>query len=97
MALAQPLARLFQVPADLATAVGAAAVVWGLALTRLATSVSWRAPLLLVGAANAAASATLIGLAIVAPGTMANLLLVAVALEVAAFASIQLLILRSTA
>ena len=97
MALAEPLARLFHVPAEVAVALGAAAVVWGLALARFATSARWHASLRLVATANAAASATLMGLAIVAPSMVANLVLAAVAVEVAAFASIQLRILRQAA
>ena len=97
LTLAAPLGRLFHVAPELAAGAGAAAVVWGVLLARFATRLTWRVPLALVATANAAASAALVGLAIVAPGPAAHIVLAAVALEVAAFASIQLRILRHTA
>lgn len=97
LTLAAPLGRLFHVAPELAAGAGAAAVVWGVLLARFATRLTWRVPLALVATANATASAALVGLAIVAPGPAAHVVLVAVALEVAAFASIQLRILRDTA
>lgn len=96
LALTEPLGKLFHVTPELAAGAGAAAVVWGVLLARFATRLRWRAPLALVAIANAAASAALFVLAILAPGVTAHILLVAIALEVAAFASIQLRILRHT-
>jgi hypothetical protein len=95
VALCVPLARLFGVPFELVAAIGAAAVAWAWLLGRLAGRPEWRQPLQLVAAANALASAGVAVLAILVPGAAARLLLIAVAVEVAAFATVQLRLLRT--
>ncbi len=89
LALSGPVGRWFGVPAVLVAGVGAATVAWAWLLVRLARAAAWRAPLRLVAAANAAASAALAVLAAFAPGVGARLLLAAVTIEVAAFAAVQ--------
>jgi hypothetical protein len=90
LVLARELAGLFDVPAVAVAALGAATLVWASLLALLARRDEWRAPVLVVGVANALAAAGVAASAIAAPATAARLLLVAVALEVAAFAAVQL-------
>ena len=94
MSLAGPLGRLLHVVPALLVAVGAAAVCWAWLLMRLARRPAVRQPLQLVAAANAAASVGVAVLAAVAPAAAGQLLLAAVAVEVAAFAAVQLRVLR---
>src|SRR5919107_1769229 len=88
--LAAPLGRLFHVPALLVAAIGVATLAWALILARLAALPRWRHPLRLVAAANAVASLAVMALAVVAPAAAGHLLLAAVAVEVGAFAAVQL-------
>jgi hypothetical protein len=92
--LAVPLSRLFHVPAALIVALGAATAVWAWLLARIGQRDDWRRQVRFVGTANAFASAGVVALAVVAPGTAARVLLGAVAAEVAAFAAVQLRLLR---
>jgi hypothetical protein len=94
VALSGPLARLFETPQLLVAAIGFATVFWAWLLLGLAGRRSWREPLRLVAAANAAASIGVMLLAALAPAAAARLLLIAVAAEVAAFALVQLRTLR---
>jgi hypothetical protein len=90
VALASPLGRFVHVPALLVAAVGAATLVWAVLLTRLARAEEWRRQVTAVGAANSLAAIGVLGLTAVAPTPEARLLLAAVALEVGAFALVQL-------
>jgi hypothetical protein len=90
LSLSGPLARLFEVPAAMVAGIGMVTVVWAWLLLRLARRQTWRRPLRLVAAANAAASMGVALLAVLAPATPARLLLIGVAVEVAAFATVQL-------
>jgi hypothetical protein len=90
LALAVPVGRLFHIPPWLAAVIGGATLVWAFLLTRLASRRDWRQSIRLVARANAAASLGLLALGIVAPTVAARLLLVAVAIEVGAFAAVQL-------
>jgi hypothetical protein len=92
--LSGPLARLFGIPLAIVAGIGVATVVWAWLLLRLARSQNWQQPLRLVAAANAAASTGVGVLAALAPAAAARLLLAAVAAEVAAFATVQLRMLR---
>jgi hypothetical protein len=92
--LASPLSRLFHVPAALIVTIGVSAVIWACVLVVLARRGRWRRPLTAVSRANAAASAAMAALAAFAPEPAARALLAAVAVEVAAFAAIQLRLLR---
>ena len=92
--LAAPLGHLFHVPRGLVAGIGAATLVWALLVGVLARREEWRSPLRLVGAANVVAAAGVVALAAVAPAAAARLLLAAVAVEVAAFAAVQLRLLR---
>lgn len=94
VSLCVPLARFFDVPVGVVGGSGVATIVWAWLLLRLAAGEHWREPLRLVGAANAAASAGLAVLAALSPAAGSRLLLVAVAIEVAAFAAVQLRTLR---
>jgi hypothetical protein len=94
LGLARPLAELFDVPAAAVAALGAATLGWASLLALLARREAWRAPLLVVGVANALAAAAVAAAAVAAPATAARLLLVAVALEVGAFAAVQLRLLQ---
>jgi hypothetical protein len=89
LALSVPLSRLFHISPFLAAVIGGATLVWALLLARLASGGDWRRSVRLVARANAAASLGLLALGVVAPGVAARLLLVAVAIEVAAFAVVQ--------
>ena len=90
VALAPPLGRFFHVPALLVAAVGVATLVWAVLLTRLARAEEWRRHVTAVGAANSLAAIGVLGLAAVAPVREARLLLAAVAVEIGAFALVQL-------
>ena len=96
LSLCVPLGHLYAIPFELIAGIGAATIVWGWFLKRLAQRQDWRQPLQLVAAANAAASAGLAALAAMAPAAAPRLLLIAVAIEVAAFAAGQLRMLRRT-
>lgn len=82
--LARPLAGLFGVPYELTLALGGATLTWALALALLRRVPRWRGVLAVVAAANSGAAIALAGAA----------LLLAVALEVAAFAFVQIRLLR---
>jgi hypothetical protein len=90
LALCIPLGRPFHVPTPLPAALGAGALAWALLLARLAARPNWRRATSLVAGANVAGSLGLLALAVAAPTTVARLLLLAVAAEVAAFAVVQL-------
>ena len=90
-----PLSRLLHVERPVVAAPGAATAVWALVLARLARRDDVRPPLRLVAGANTAASVALAGLAVRAPIAAARLLLGAVAVEVAAFAAVELKLLRT--
>jgi hypothetical protein len=94
LALAVPLGRLFDVPIVLVAAIGAGTTVWACALAVLARRPDWTRSVVVVGAANAVAAAGVAILAGVAPATAPRLLLAAVSAEVAAFAVVQLRLLR---
>jgi predicted permease len=94
LALCVPLARLFEIPFALVAGIGIATTFWAWVLTRLARRERWRQPLQLVAATNAAASAGVAVLAALTPAAAPRLLLIAVAVEVAAFAAVQLRVLR---
>jgi hypothetical protein len=94
LSLSGPLGRFFHVPLAIVAGVGVATVLWAWLLLRLARRRDWRQPLRLVAGANAAASAGVAVLAALAPAVAARLLLIAVAAEVAAFATVQYRMLR---
>jgi len=94
LAASVPLAGLFDVPTAAVAGVGAGTVAWAWVLAGLARRRDWRQPLAAVTAANVGAAAVVAALAAVAPALAARLLLAAVAVEVAAFAAIQLRTLR---
>jgi hypothetical protein len=89
LTLSVPLGRLFHIPSWLAAAIGCATLVWAFLLTRIASRGDWRQSIRLVARANAAASLGLLALGVAAPSAVASLLLVAVAIEVGAFAVVQ--------
>jgi len=94
VALCVPLARLFHIPVAVPAAAGAATLVWALLLVRLAGGDAWRGAVARVAGANVVAAAALGALAIVAPMLAGQLLLAAVAVEVAAFGAGQIAALR---
>jgi hypothetical protein len=94
LVLARPLGDLFDVPAVAVAALGVATLVWASLLALLARRDEWRAPVVVVGMANALVAAVVAASAVVAAATVARLLLVAVALEVGAFAAVQLRLLQ---
>lgn len=94
LSLCVPLARLFDTPLALVVGIGVATTFWAWLLLRFAQREHWREPLRLVAAANAAASAGVAILAALAPAAAPRLLLIAVAVEVAAFAGVQIRVLR---
>jgi len=94
LSLCLPLARLFDIPAEVVAGIGVATVFWAWLLMRLAGREHRRQPLQLVAAANAAASAGVAVLAALSPAAASRLLLTAVAVEVAAFGAVQLRTLR---
>src|SRR5215211_437374 len=87
IALYAPLSRLFEAPQAVFVLLGTAAIAWALVLLRLARAPRWRLSAGVVAAANAAVAAF-------APALAARLLLVAVSVEVSAFAAGQLVALR---
>src|SRR4051794_20831791 len=95
LALAEPLARLLHVGAPGVAAAGVATGGWTLVLVWVAARADLRQPLQLVAAANVAASMAVAVLAAVEPARAARLLLVAVAVEVGAFATVQLRLLAT--
>jgi uncharacterized membrane protein len=92
--LCVPLARLYDTPSWIPAAAGAPTVAWALLLRTSAARPDWRRVVGAVAGANVLAAAALAGLALVAPGIAGRLLLLAVAVEVAAFGAGQLLTLR---
>jgi hypothetical protein len=97
LALAAPFGRLFHVPWVVVAAVGAATFVWACLLAMLSRRPAWRQPTTIVCAANAAASVGVAALAVISPAAASQLLLGAVAVEVAAFAIVQIRVLRHSA
>jgi predicted permease len=95
LALAEPLGRFFHVSTLLVLAIGAVTACWALALVWLTRTGDLRQPLRLVAAVNAVASIAVAVLAAVEPARAARLLLIAVAIEVAAFAVAQMRLLAS--
>lgn len=85
-----PLARVLDLPAAALAVAGVLAVAWAYLLVRLASAAGWRAPVALVAVANVGAAAAIAALAVTAPEVGARILLVAVALEITAFAAAQL-------
>ena len=92
-----PLAELLGAPEALFVAVGAATMVWSLVVHRLARVADWRRPVVAVAAANVVAALGVAALALFTPRLAGQLLLAAVAIEVAAFAASQLVALRRAA
>jgi multisubunit Na+/H+ antiporter MnhF subunit len=92
-----PLAELLGAPEALLVAAGFATIVWALLVHRLARAADWRRPVVAVAAANVVAALGLAALALVTPRLAGQLLLAAVAIEVAAFAASQLVALRRAA
>jgi hypothetical protein len=95
LALCVPLGRLFHVPPALAATVGLGTLAWAVLLARLARRRDWRRSTRLVAGANVAGSFGLVALAMAAPTTLARVLLLAVAAEVATFAIAQARTLRA--
>jgi hypothetical protein len=94
VALCVPLGRLFHVPPALAAELGLGTLVWAVLLARLARRRDWRRSTRVVSGANVAGSLGLVALAVAAPTTLARVLLLAVAAEVATFAVAQARTLR---
>lgn len=92
--LARPLAGLFGVPYELTLALGGATLTWALALALLRRVPRWRGVLAVVAAANSGAAIALAAAAVLVIGLLGRGLLLAVALEVAAFAFVQIRLLR---
>jgi hypothetical protein len=92
-----PLAELLEAPEPLLVAAGGATIVWALLVRRLARVAAWQRPVAAVAAANVLGAAALGALAFVTPRLAGQLLLAAVAIEVAAFAAGQLVALRRAA
>jgi hypothetical protein len=89
-----PLAEVLAAPEALLLGAGVAAIAWALVLRHLARRVDWRTPVAAVAAANIGAAAAIAALAFATPRLAGQLLLGAVAIEVAAFAVGQLRTLR---
>ena len=94
IAVFAPLSELLAAPHALLVVGGAVAVAWALLLHRLARRTHWRTPLVVVAAANVLAAGAIAALAFATPQLAGQLLLAAVAIEVAAFAAGQLTALR---
>jgi hypothetical protein len=94
IALFAPLADLLRTPRAVPVVAGAATILWAVLLNRLAARAAWRRPVAAVAAANAGAACGLVALAFVSAATAGRLLLVAAAVEVAAFAVGQALAVR---
>jgi hypothetical protein len=86
VALSVPLARLFDTPAVVPAGAGTATLLWALYLRRLAAAADWRRAVSVVAAANLAGAVAVATLAVFAPSLAGQLLLAAVAVEVATFA-----------
>jgi hypothetical protein len=89
-----PLADLLAAPEALLVGAGVATLVWALIVHRLARLADWRAPVAAVAAANLAGAGAIAALALGTPRLAGQLLLAAVAVEVAAFAGTQFVALR---
>jgi hypothetical protein len=94
VALCVPLARLFHLPVAIPAAAGAATILWALVLLRLARGGARRGVVATVAGANVVAAGALVALAVAAPVLAGQLLLAAVAVEVAGFGTGQILALR---
>jgi hypothetical protein len=90
LALAEPLGRFFHVSTLLLVAIGAVTACWALVLVGLTRTSDLRQPLRLVAVINAGAAIAVAVLAAVEPARAARLLLIAVAIEVSAFAVAQI-------
>ena len=89
-----PLAELLAAPEAVLVLAGVAAVAWALVLRQLAKHPDWRMPVAAVAAANVLAAGAIGALAFATPRLAGQLLLGAVAVEVAAFAAGQIAALR---
>jgi hypothetical protein len=94
IALYAPLSRLFEAPRVVFVLVGTAAIAWALVLVWLARAPKWRVSAGVVATANVVGAAAIAAVAAFAPALAGRLLLVAVAVEVSAFAVAQLVALR---
>jgi hypothetical protein len=94
VAAVAPLAELLAAPRGLLVAAGIGAIGWALLLHRLARRTDWRAPVAVVAAANLLGAAAIAALAFATPELAGQLLIAAVAIEVAAFAAGQVAALR---
>jgi hypothetical protein len=94
IAFALPLARFFSVPSLILVATGAASIGWASVLWRLAQLKDWRRFAAIVAAVNLVAVAAIAVLAGFASSPAVSGLLAAVAIEVAAFATVELTALR---
>ena len=94
LSLCVPLARLFEIPPVLMASIGLATTFWAWLLLRFAQREHWRQPLQRVAAAKAAAAAGVAVLVALTPAAAPRLLLIAVAVEVAAFAAVQFRVLQ---
>ena len=97
LAYAQPLANALSVPVSSLAVAAAVTAGWAVVLHLVARRDALRSWLLRVLVANAVAAAAIIGLAISRPRDGVSLLLLAVAVEVALFATSQALALRRLA
>jgi hypothetical protein len=89
-----PLSELIAAPQALLVVAGLAALAWAVFLRHLARRTHWRTPVAVAAAANLLAAGAIAGLAFATPQLAGQLLLGAVAVEVAAFAAGQLAALR---
>ena len=87
--LAAPLSHLFHAPSDVVAGLGVATLVWALLLVVVSRAERLERSVALVAGANGVVSAGLAALAAIAPALAARLLLLAVAIEVGAFAAVQ--------
>ena len=95
LALAEPLGRFFHVSTFFVIAIGAVTACWAFVLVWLTRRGDLRRPLRLVAIANAGAAIAVAALAAVEPARAARLLLIALAIEVAAFAVAQIRLLAA--
>jgi hypothetical protein len=93
--LARSLAALFGVRYELALGLGGATLGWAIVLAILRRANRWRSVLLVVAIANSGAAIGLAISAVLAIDVLGSGLLLAVALEVAAFAIVQFRLLGS--
>lgn len=96
IALAGPLGRLFDVTPWLVTAVGGGTVTWAVVLALLVRRDDLRPVVRVVAVANTIASLAIGALAALASELGAGLILACLAIAVAAFAIVQLGLLRRT-